>query len=62
MKKIVSVIGGRTCTPEVEQKSKELGKKLAKVADVFVSGGLSGVIQAVCAGFKAGEGLSLPYL
>ncbi len=59
MKKVVSVIGGRNCTPEVEGIAKELGKKLAKVADILVSGGLSGVMEAVCSGFKAEGGLTI---
>ncbi|MDO8661695.1 MAG: TIGR00725 family protein [Candidatus Omnitrophota bacterium] len=59
MKKIVSVIGGRTCTPEVEQVAKNLGRKLAKVADILVSGGLCGVMEAVCSGFQAEGGLTI---
>jgi uncharacterized protein (TIGR00725 family) len=62
MKKIVSVIGGRNCTREVEQIAQELGKKLAKVADILVSGGLSGVMEAVCSGFKAGGGLTIGFI
>lgn len=61
-KKIVSVIGGRNCTPEVEQTAKELGKKLAKVAGILVSGGLSGVMEAVCSGFKSGGGLTIGFI
>ncbi|MCM8770439.1 MAG: hypothetical protein NC936_01030, partial [Candidatus Omnitrophica bacterium] len=56
MKKIVSVIGGRCCNKEVEQLSQNLGKKLAKVVEILVSGGLSGTMEAVCKGFKAGGG------
>lgn len=59
MKRIVSVIGGRTCTKEVEQMAQDLGKKLAKVADILVSGGLSGVMEAVCSGFKGEGGLTI---
>ncbi|MDD2679435.1 MAG: TIGR00725 family protein [Candidatus Omnitrophica bacterium] len=59
MKKIVSVIGGRNCTTEVEQLAQELGKKLTKVVDILVSGGLGGVMEAVCSGFKAGGGLTI---
>jgi hypothetical protein len=62
MKKVVSVIGGRVCTKEVEQNAQELGKKLAKVADILVSGGLSGVMEAVCIGFKAEGGLTIGIL
>jgi len=58
-KKIVSVIGGRKCMPEVEQLAHDLGKKLAKVADVLVSGGLGGIMEAVCKGFKVGGGLTI---
>ena len=58
-KKVVSVIGGHDCTKEVEQIAQELGKKLAKVVDILVSGGLSGTMKAVCKGFKDGGGLTI---
>jgi hypothetical protein len=61
-KRIVSVIGGRSCTLEVEQIAQNLGKKLAKVADILVCGGLSGTMEAVCQGFKAGGGLTIGIL
>lgn len=58
-KKVVGVIGGHTCTVEVEQKAQKLGKKLAKVVDILVSGGLSGTMKVVCQGFKAGGGVTI---
>jgi len=58
-KKIVSVIGGHDCTDEVEQIARKLGKKLAKVVNTLVSGGLSGTMKAVCSGFKAAGGLTV---
>ena len=58
-KKVVSVIGGHSCTREVEQLAQNLGKNLAKVVDILVSGGLSGTMQAVCQGFKAEGGLTI---
>jgi len=58
-KKTVAVIGGRRCAPKVEQLAHNLGKKLAKVADVLVSGGLSGTMEAVCKGFKASGALTV---
>ncbi len=58
-KRIVSVIGGRDCTKEVEQLAINLGKNLAKVVDILVSGGLSGTMKAVCSGFKAAGGLTI---
>ena len=58
-KRIVAVIGGRRCTSEVEQLANNLGKKLAKVADILVSGGLGGTMEAVSSGFKAAGGITL---
>ena len=61
-KTIISIIGGRRCTPKVEQKAHNLGKKLAKVADILVSGGLGGTMEAACAGFRAGGGITIGIL
>jgi len=47
-KLIVAVIGGHKCNSEVEQIAQNLGKKLAKVVDYLVSGGLSGTMYHVC--------------
>jgi hypothetical protein len=58
-KKVVSVIGGRSCNKKVEQSAQNLGKKLAKVVDILICGGLSGVMEAVCSGFKTGGGLTI---
>jgi uncharacterized protein (TIGR00725 family) len=58
-KKIISVIGGHSCNKEVEQISHKLGKKLAKVVEILVSGGLSGTMKAVCCGFKSGGGTTV---
>lgn len=61
-KKVIAVIGGRSCQPKVERLAHNLGQKLAKVADILVTGGLSGVMKAVCQGFKAGGGLTVGIL
>ena len=61
-KKIVGVIGGRECKGEVEQLAQNLGRKLTKVVDYLVCGGLSGVMMAVCKGFKAGGGVTIGIL
>ena len=58
-RRVVSVIGGHSCTKEVEQLALNLGKKLAKVVGILVSGGLSGTMKAVCRGFKAAGGLTV---
>ncbi|MFA5090232.1 MAG: TIGR00725 family protein [Candidatus Omnitrophota bacterium] len=58
-KKIVSVIGGHDCSGRVEQLAQKLGKKLAKVVNILVSGGLSGTMKAVCQGFHSAGGLTI---
>ena len=58
-KQVVGVIGGHSCTVEVEQLAQNLGKKLAKVVDYLICGGLSGIMKAVCQGFKAGNGITI---
>jgi len=63
MRKIViGVVGGHNCTAEVEELAQDLGKKLAKVVDYLVCGGLSGVMEAVCQGFKAENGITIGIL
>lgn len=57
--KVISVIGGHSCNKEVEQLAQNLGNKLAEVVDYLVSGGLSGTMEAVCQGFKAGGGVTI---
>jgi len=61
-KKVVSVIGGHKCDEKVEQLAHNLGKKLAKVVDILVSGGLSGTMKVVSQGFKAGGGTTIGIL
>jgi len=58
-KQVIGVIGGHDCTPEVEQIAQEIGKKLSKVANYLVCGGLSGTMQAVCKGFKAENNVTI---
>jgi uncharacterized protein (TIGR00725 family) len=58
-KKIVGVIGGHSCSDKVEQLAQKLGKKLNNVVDTLVCGGLSGVMVAVCQGFKAKNNITV---
>jgi hypothetical protein len=58
-KKVISVIGGHSCNEGVGRVAHELGKKLAKVVGILISGGLSGTMKAVCQGFKAGGGITI---
>lgn len=43
----------------MEELAQNLGKKLAKVVDILVCGGLSGTMEAVCRGFKTENGLTI---
>ena len=56
---VVGVIGGHSCNKEVEEIAQNLGKKLTKVVDTLISGGLGGVMEHICQGFKAGGGLTI---
>lgn len=58
-KKVIGVIGGHSCTAQVERLSYRIGKELAKVADYLVCGGKSGVMEAVCKGFKEANGVTI---
>jgi len=58
-KHIVGVIGGHECTAKVEGIALNLGKKLTKVVDYLVCGGLSGIMKAVCQGFKVENGVTI---
>jgi hypothetical protein len=58
-KRVVSVIGGHECKHKVEQLAHNLGKKLAKVVDILVCGGLSGTMKAVAKGFKESGGITI---
>ncbi|MBM3244627.1 MAG: TIGR00725 family protein [Candidatus Omnitrophica bacterium] len=58
-KRVVGVIGAHECSAEVEEIAHNLGRKLAKVAEILICGGLSGVMEAVCKGFKIEKGLTI---
>jgi uncharacterized protein (TIGR00725 family) len=60
--KILSVIGGHSCSKEVEQIAHYFGKKVSKVVNYLCCGGLGGVMKAVCMGFKAGKGTTIGIL
>lgn len=55
-RRIASVVGGRACNKKVEEIAHNLGRKLAKVVDAIVCGGLGGTMEAVSCGFKKSGG------
>jgi len=46
----------------MEETALKLGKEVAKVAEILVSGGLSGTMKAVCQGFKQGDGVTIGFI
>ena len=59
---IVAVVGGHSCTKEVEEIFEKLGEKSAKVGAIVVSGGLSGVMESVSKGAKSAGGVTVGIL
>jgi len=58
-KGIVSVIGSSEINKELEEKTVELGRLLAKNNFIVSCGGLTGVMEAVCKGAKEENGLTI---
>lgn len=61
-KLLVAVIGGHSCTHEVEQLAIKLGNLLSKVGVTVVCGGLGGVMKAVAKGVHDRGGLTVGIL
>lgn len=61
-KKIVSVIGTSTATPELYELARETGRLLAERGCVVVCGGRGGVMEGVCRGVREGGGISVGLL
>ncbi|MFA5039862.1 MAG: TIGR00725 family protein [Candidatus Omnitrophota bacterium] len=59
---LTAIIGGHSCSAEVEQIAKELGKLLAKMGAIVITGGLNGVMEAVSKGAKRAGGLTVGIL
>ncbi len=58
----VSVIGGHDASSEVEQLAQNVGKIIAKMGCVLVSGGLEGTMKAASKGAKEENGLTIGLL
>ena len=59
IKGIVSIIGASEIDKDVEEKSIEIGRLIAKNNYAIACGGLSGVMEAVCQGAKEENGLTI---
>lgn len=60
--KMIGVIGGGQCTPEIESLAEEVGLLIAKKGGILICGGLGGVMEAACRGAKQGEGRTIGIL
>ncbi len=61
-KRIVSVIGTSTATPELYELARETGRLLARRGCIVVCGGRGGVMEGVCRGVRESGGTSVGLL
>lgn len=61
-KKIIAVLGGRDCTPEIAAIAERVGTLIAKNDAILVCGGHGGVMEAACKGAAAAGGLTIGIL
>ena len=59
---LISVIGGSNAAPKALEDAYQVGLELARRGAVVVCGGLTGVMEAVCRGAKAGGGTTIGIL
>jgi hypothetical protein len=60
--KIIGVIGGASCTREIEKIAFRVGQEIARRGAILICGGLSGVMEAACKGAKNGGGTTVGVL
>ena len=61
-KKIIGLIGGGECTPEIEKAAERVGRGIAERGGILICGGLSGVMEAGCRGAKEAGGMTIGIL
>ena len=59
---LITVIGGSNAAPPALEDAYQVGLELARRGAVVVCGGLTGVMEAVCKGAKAGGGTTIGIL
>ncbi len=62
MKPLVAVVGGSECTTAEADVAEEVGRRLAQAGAIVLCGGLTGVMEAVARGVRAGGGLTIGIL
>ena len=58
----IGVIGGGTCSPEIYEIAREVGREIARNGFSLVCGGLGGVMEAACRGAREVEGITIGIL
>lgn len=58
----VAVVGAGVAAPALERVAEDVGRGLGERGAVVLCGGLSGVMEAVCRGCRAGGGTSIGIL
>ena len=61
-RRIIGVIGGGTCSPEMAQIAEEVGERIAEKGAILICGGLFGVMEAACRGAKSKGGTTIGIL
>lgn len=61
-KKIIGLIGGSVCTPEIEEAAEKVGRGIAERDGILICGGLGGVMEAGCRGAKEAGGMTIGIL
>lgn len=61
-KYMIAVIGGAECTPNEEMQAAMVGRLVATHNAILICGGRGGVMEAACAGARAGGGLTVGVL
>ncbi|NIR50072.1 TIGR00725 family protein [candidate division KSB1 bacterium] len=60
--KMIGVIGGGQCSPEIAKLAEEVGERIAQNDGLLICGGLSGVMEAACKGAKKQHGTTIGIL
>ncbi len=58
----VSVIGGEHCSREIYELAMEVGRRIAEMGAVLITGGRGGVMEAACRGAKEKGGVTIGIL
>ena len=58
----ISVIGGEQCSKEIYNMAIEVGKRIARLGAILITGGRGGVMEAVSKGAKMENGITIGIL